>query len=58
MKKQYMKPTVEAIEVAYEALMMTASGEQGSVSTGKDPVGNETPGLSHEHRGTWGNLWE
>ena len=58
MKKQYMKPTVEAIEVAYEALMMTASGEQGSVGTGEDEAGDNDPDLLHHRRGTWGNLWE
>ena len=53
-----MKPTVEAIEVAYEALMMTASGEQGSVGTGEDEAGDNDPDLLHHRRGTWGNLWE
>ena len=58
MKKQYIKPTIETVEVAHEVLMLTVSGEQDGVGTGKDPVGNETPSLSREHRGTWGNLWE
>ena len=58
MKKLYMAPAIEMVRLETESQMMAISGEQGSVSTGKDPVGNETPGLSHEHRGTWGNLWE
>ena len=57
MKKLYIAPAIEMVELETESQMMTVSGEQGSVGTGKDPVGDETPNLSREHRGTWGDLW-
>ena len=56
MKKYYVKPAIEAIEVQHEALMMTVSGEQSSVGTGNGTAGDDTPGLSNERRG-WGDLW-
>lgn len=58
MKKYYVKPAIEAIEVQHEALMMTVSGEQDNVGTGDGTAGDDTPGLSRERRGSWGNLWE
>lgn len=58
MKKQYVKPVIEAIEVEYESLMTTASGETTGAGTGGGTVGDETPGLSNSHRGSWGSLWD
>ena len=57
MKKQYIKPAVEIIEIEQEALMLTASGEQTNASTGSGTAGNDTPDLSNKRRDTWGNLW-
>ena len=58
MKKQYVKPRFEIVEIEHEALLLTASGEQGNVGTGGGTAGNETPDLSNGHRGSWGNLWD
>lgn len=57
MKKQYVKPAIEAIEVEYESLMTTTSTETGETGTGGGTVGDEIPGLSNGRRGGWGNLW-
>ena len=51
MKKQYVKPAIEAIEVEYESLMTTASTETGETGTGDGTVGDEIPGLSNGRRG-------
>ena len=57
MKKRYVKPVMEVVEIENEILMMTMSGEQGSTGIGSGTAGNDTPDLSNRHRGTWGNLW-
>ena len=58
MKKQYVKPAIEAIEVEYESLMTTTSTETGETGTGDGTVGDEIPGLSNGRRGSWGDLWD
>lgn len=58
MKKQYVKPAIESIEVEYESLMTTTSTETGETGTGGGTVGDEIPGLSNGRRGGWGNLWD
>ena len=58
MKKQYVMPIIDIINIEHEALMLTVSGEQSNAGTGSGTVGNETPNLSNKRRGTWGNLWE
>ena len=57
MKKQYVAPIINIVEIEHEALMLTASSEQSNVGTGSGTAGNDTPDLSNRHRGTWGNLW-
>ena len=57
MKKQYVTPIIDIVEIEHEALMLTASSEQSNVGTGSGTAGNDTPDLSNRHRGTWGNLW-
>ena len=57
MKKQYVKPILEVVNIEYETMMLTVSGEQSSAGTGSGTAGNDTPDLSNRHRGTWGNLW-
>ena len=52
MKKRYVKPVMEVVEIENEILMMTMSGEQGSTGTGSGTAGNDTPDLSNRHRGT------
>lgn len=58
MKKRYVKPDMEVLEIENEILMMAMSSEQSNVGTGNGPAGDETPDLSNKRRGTWGNLWE
>jgi hypothetical protein len=50
-KKEYIKPSAEAIEVAVIS-MMAASAPNIGVEGGE---GSEI--LSNRHRGEWGNLW-
>ena len=57
MKKLYLKPNIETVEVEYETLMLPMSGEQGEVGTGDKPVGDEVEGLSSSRRDSWGSLW-
>ena len=57
MKKQYVTPIIDIVEIEHEALMLTASGEQSNVGTGSGTAGNDTPDLSNKRRDTWGNLW-
>ena len=58
MKKQYVTPIIDIVDIEPESLMLTVSSEQTNVGTGNDTAGNDTPDLSNRHRGSWGNLWE
>lgn len=57
MKKEYKKPSAFAFQLETEVIMTTTSAEQGSANVGNKPVGGNTPDLSGESRGQWGNLW-
>ena len=57
MKKGYKKPSAFAVQLETEVIMTTTSAEQGSANVGNKPVGGNTPDLSGESRGQWGNLW-
>ena len=57
MKKGYKKPSAFAVQLETEVIMTTTSAEQGSANVGNKPVGGNTPDLSGNHRGEWGNLW-
>ncbi|MBO5135302.1 MAG: hypothetical protein J6C15_09155 [Bacteroidaceae bacterium] len=52
MKKDYLRPEVEIIDIITSTLMSTSPGNT------EIPGGN-TGGeiLSNEHRGEWGNIW-
>ena len=50
-KKEYIKPSVEAIKMAATS-MMAASTPKIDIEDGE---GGEI--LSNRHRGEWGNLW-
>ena len=54
MKKEYLKPEAEVLEMEASTTMMT--GSDGLVDTGM----GETPSTpdAREHRGSWGNLWD
>ncbi|MBR5455623.1 MAG: hypothetical protein IKU76_01570 [Bacteroidaceae bacterium] len=58
MKKEYKSPLVAAVYLDSEPIMTTASAEQGGANVGNKPVGGNTPDLSGESRGQWGNLWK
>ena len=56
MKKIYVKPEFEAVEVEIESLMTTTSGEQGNAGVeGEEGDGDD---LVIGRRGSWGNRWE
>ena len=58
MKKNYVMPTVEAVEVEIESLMTAVSGETGGAGTGDGTSGNDDPDLAGGRRGSWGNFWD
>ena len=55
-KKNYIAPAIEAMEVEYESLMATISGETGGAGVGSGTAGNG-PELVNKRRGSWGDLW-
>ena len=57
MKNEYKKPSAFAVLLETEVIMTTTSAEQGGANVGNKPVGGNTPDLSGNHRGEWGNLW-
>ena len=57
MKKEYKRPVAESVQLETEAIMTTASTEQGEVNIGNKPVGGDTPDYSAGRRDVWGNLW-
>ena len=57
MKKEYKTPELITVRLDSEAIMTTTSAEQGGANVGNKPVGGNTPDLSGNHRGEWGNLW-
>mgnify|MGYP003312404407 CR=1 FL=1 len=56
MKKQYLEPTVEVMELESEILMNVTSGETGEAGTGEGEGDGED--LAGGHRGSWGSLWD
>ena len=56
MKKVYVKPEVEVVEIELESHMATVSGNlEGTEDGGESSGGLEADG--NRHRGEWGNLW-
>lgn len=55
MKKEYIKPEMEAILIECQQIMTTSPGTQPGIGDG-EASDNEV--LSTGRRGTWGNLWE
>lgn len=56
MKKLYVKPEIEIIELELESHMATISGNlDGVVDNGDSEGGREAD--ANRHRGEWGNLW-
>ena len=53
MKKEYIKPSIEATEI--EAQMMMAASNEVHIS---DTVTEDDASMSNDRRGGWGNLWK
>ena len=61
MKKQYVTPIIDIVDIDPEFLMLTMSSEQSNAGTGNGTADDDTPDLSNKRRlrrGTWGNLWD
>ena len=58
MKKTYIAPEMEVIEIENEIAMMALSAEQGlpGTSSGGELSGGDAD--ANGRRGSWGNLWE
>lgn len=58
MKRVYIKPDIEVVDVEVESLLDTVSSEtwDGGI-VGDGQVGNETPDLSKYHNSVW-DEWE
>ena len=54
MKKQYSAPTIKVVTLLTPLLMAAMSG---SVGTGNNSVGNNTPDLANRGRGDWDYIW-
>ncbi len=57
MRKEYKTPAAIAARLEMEPIMTTTSAELGNAGVGNKPVGGNTPDLSGDGRGEWGNLW-
>ena len=57
MKKRYITPQIEVLELETTQLMLTASGETSSSGTGSGSADDTSPDLATDRRGSWGNLW-
>ena len=59
MKKTYIKPEMEVMELNIETLMisMSAPGGDGGPSYGGESNGNMEAD-ANDRRGEWGNLWK
>ena len=49
---------MEVIEFDAPQLILSASGDTTTGSTGDSEAGDETEDLATRRRGSWGNLWE
>lgn len=61
MKKDYITPTIEVVELDTEqALMNILVGSITWAGTGSGSAGDKDPELAPEHRrrGEWGDLWK
>lgn len=57
MKKVYVKPEIEVIEIEFESSMMADSVTSTLPDTGFGGEGDADPNEANRHRGEWGNLW-
>lgn len=57
-KKEYIKPSVDVVEIEIDSLMLSVSAETDTENTGQGTgSGMGTPDLSNKRRGSWGDLW-
>ena len=54
MKKEYVKPEIEVIDLEASTVLMSLSQDKVDTGFGDTPSDPDAPG----RRGTWGNLWE
>ena len=60
MKKQYITPAIETVNIELANMIAGSVRIYDSNSGGDDNEGGYNPGksLSNERRGSWGDLWE
>ena len=58
MKRIYIKPVFEVVEVEFESLMTALSNETDSTGSSNETAGDEFPNLAGGRRGSWGSLWD
>lgn len=56
MKKMYIAPEMDVMELATEALMLSISGGKNGPSWGGESEGGMDAD-ANERRGSWGDLW-
>ena len=54
MKKEYVKPEIEVIDLDVSTVLMSQSQDKVDTGLGNTPSDPDATG----RRGTWGNLWE
>lgn len=54
MKKKYIKPEIEVVELETESQMMSASN---FIPESGDNYGGDDAGTNNRRRGKWGDLW-
>ena len=57
MKKMYVKPTMEVVEIHSDVAMLAGSNPESNVGFGGGD-GGTGEAESNGRRGGWGNLWE
>lgn len=58
MKKNYVMPTIETVEMDLLSIIASSGlneGETGNEGTGEGEGDGDD--LTNNHRGSWGNLW-
>lgn len=58
MKKVYIIPQIDYVDMKVSAIMTTASREQIEENVGSGSAEPGSPNLSGANRGEWGNLWK
>ena len=56
-KKNYIKPSIEVVELESKALMYIGSVDEDDLALRNDRFVSEEEQLARGRRGKWGNLW-